>query len=27
LITVEQIGNGAPIVTKVNKRQGATRGV
>jgi hypothetical protein len=27
LIAIEQIGNGAPVVTGINKREGATRGV
>jgi hypothetical protein len=27
LITIEQIGNRAPVVTGINKRQGATGGV
>jgi hypothetical protein len=27
LIAIEQIGNRAPVVTGINKRQGATRGV
>jgi hypothetical protein len=27
LIDIEQIGNGAPVVTGINKRGGATRGV
>ena len=26
LITIEQIGNGAPVVTGINKREGATHG-